>query len=372
MRGHLSTSTLHLNKIFPDGNPYGKAKLDIKLDTHRPANGSFSGNIKANIDEFEYKGYKYENILISGNFKKNGFNGVLDIDDPNGKLYAEGLFLHEGQNSMFNFTSRLKNFRPDNLHLTNKYEAPDISCSLNADFTGNNIDNLEGSITLDSLLFTTKPDSFFLKKLKVEATGHSLDRHLSITSDILNGEVTGAYSFTTIVPSFMQTLKGYVPALVNVTQKKQKVMENNFSLLLTIENTEAISNTLKLPITMLNQARITGHYNNQYNRFRLEAYLPKFNIGKSMFESGYLTCDNPEDMVNLKLKATNYNTKGLRNYMNLKINAKDNQIQTQIGWANNKERLFKADLSASTFSSKKSKKKDRPNCERKSCCTRAR
>ena len=68
-----------------------------------------------------------------------------------------------------------------------------------------------------------------------------------------------------------------------------------------------------------------------------------------MFESGYLTCDNPEDMVNLKLKATNYNTKGLRNYMNLKINAKDNQIQTQIGWANNKERLFKADLSASTF-----------------------
>lgn len=43
----------------------------------------------------------------------------------------------------------------------------------------------------------------------------------------------------------MQTLKGYIPALINVTQKKQKVMENNFSLLLTIENTEAISNTLE-------------------------------------------------------------------------------------------------------------------------------
>ena len=164
-------------------------------------------------------------------------------------------------------------FHPDSLHLTNKYEAPDISCTLNADFTGNNIDNLEGSITLDSLSFKTKPDSFFLKKFKVEATGHSLDRHLAITSDVLNGEVTGAYSFTTIVPSLMQTLKGYIPALINVTQKKQKVMENNFSLLLTIENTEAISNTLKLPFTMLTQGRITGHYNNLYNRFRFEAYL---------------------------------------------------------------------------------------------------
>lgn len=83
---------------------------------------------------------------------------------------------------MFNFTSRLEHFHPDSLHLTNKYEAPDISCTLNADFTGNNIDNLEGSITLDSLSFKTKPDSFFLKKFKVEATGHSLDRHLTITS----------------------------------------------------------------------------------------------------------------------------------------------------------------------------------------------
>ena len=147
---------------------------------------------------------------------------MLDIDDPNGKLYAEGLFLHEGKNSMFNFTSRLEHFRPDSLHLTNKYEAPDISCSLNADFTGNNIDNLEGSITLDSLSFKTKPDTFFLKKLKVEATGHSLNRHLTITSDVLNGEVTGAYSFTTIVPSLMQTLKGYVPALITSRKRNRK------------------------------------------------------------------------------------------------------------------------------------------------------
>lgn len=349
LKGHLSTSTLHLDELFPEGNPYGTAKLDLALDTRRPKNGSFSGDIKASIDELEYKGYKYENILLSGNFKKNGFNGVLDIDDPNGKLYAEGLFLHEGKNSMFNFTSRLEHFRPDSLHLTDKYEAPDISCSLSADFTGNNIDNLEGSITLDSLAFLTAPDSFFLKQFKVEATGHSLDRHLTISSDILNGEVTGAYSFTTIVPSLMKTLKGYVPALINVTQKKQEVKENNFSLLLTIENTEDISNTLKLPFTMLHQGRITGHYNNQYNRFRFEAYLPKFNIGKSMFEGGLLTCDNPEDKVNLQLKATNYNAKGLRNYLDLKVDAKDNQVNTLIGWANNKQRLFKADLSASTL-----------------------
>lgn len=349
LKGHLSTSVLSLHELFPEGNPYGEVKLDLTLDMHRPKNGSFAGNINANIEELEYKGYRYEGILLSGNFRKNGFNGMLNIDDPNGKLYAEGLFLHEGKNSRFNFTSRLEHFRPDSLHLTDQYESPVISGSLNADFSGDNIDNLEGSIRLDSLSFHTAPSSFFLKQFKIEATGHALDRHLVIASDILNGEVTGAYSFATIIPSFMNTLKGYIPALINVTQKKQKVMENNFSLLLTIENTEAVSNTLKLPFTLLHQGRITGHYNNQYNRFRFEAYLPKFNIGKSMFESGYLTCDNPEDKASLHLKANNYSPQGLRNYIDLKVDAKDNQVNTLLSWANNKQRLFKADLSASTL-----------------------
>lgn len=348
LKGHLSTSRIQLNELFPESNPYGVAKLDVSINMRRPENGYFQGNLEANIDEFEYRRYKYENILLSGNFKRNSFDGKVELNDPNGKLYAEGLFKNEGKNSVFNFTSRLEHFRPDHLHLTDKYESPDISLALKADFIGDNIDNLEGNIRIDSLAFLTKPDSFFLKKLQVKATGHEQNRRLTIESDVLNGEVTGAYSFKTIVPSLMNTLKGYVPALINVTQKKQKVMENNFSLVLTIENTETLSNTLKLPFTMLNQGRITGEYNNQFNRFRFEAFLPKFNIGKSMFESGYLTCDNPSDKANLRLKATQYNAKGLRNYLELKIDASDNNINTLISWANNKERLFKADISAST------------------------
>lgn len=252
------------------------------------------------------------------------------------------------------------------MNLTDKYEAPNISLALNADFTGDNIDNLEGSITLDSLSFETTPSSFFLKKFEVVASGHSLDRQLTITSDILNGEVTGSYSFNTLIPSLMNTFKGYVPALINTTQKKQIVKENNFALLLTIENTEALSTTLKLPFTMVQPGRITGHYNNIYNKFRIEAWLPKFNLGKSMFESGYLVCDNPNDKVNLQLKTINYNDKGLRNYLDLKADAKDNLVNTMIGWANNKERLFKADISASTLLSRRKARKGRPSYVRKS------
>lgn len=349
LKGHIATSDLRIQELFKEGNPYGNVRFDIGLDAFRPVGGAFAGRIEASVKEFDFKGYKYENILLSGNFKKNGFDGKIQVDDPNGRLEAEGFFQHQGKNSIFNFTADVDHFRPDRLHLTDKYEAPDISFSLNADFTGNNIDNVEGSLRLDSLSFYTTPSHFFLTQMEITASGHSENRRLSIVSDVLNGEVTGAYSFTTIFPSLMNSLKGYVPALINATQKKQKIGENNFQLSLTLENTEAISQTLKLPFTIVNQGRVAGHYNNVYNKFRFEGWLPKFKLGNSMFESGYLTCDNPHNQANLQVKAINYNDKGRRNYLDLKVDAADNRMNTLISWANNKERLFRADLSASTL-----------------------
>ena len=348
LRGRIASNQLRIHELFEEGNPWGGARFDIRIDAQRPINGTFAGNIHAHVNEFDYKSYQYKDIDLSGNFKKNSFDGTIQINDPNGNLYAQGLFQHKGKNSLFNFTAKLDHFRPDQLHLTDKYERPDISLALNADFTGNNIDNLEGSIRLDSLSFNTAPDSFFLERLEVMASGHSLDRQLTIHSDILHGEVTGAYSFQTLAHSLMNTFEEYVPALAHTARKRPVTKENNFALLLTIENTEALSSTLKLPFTMIQPGRVTGHYNNIYDKFRIEAWLPKFRLGKSTFESGYLVCDNPDDKANLRLKAVHYNRKGLRNYLDLKADAKDNLVNTAIGWATNKERLFKADITAAT------------------------
>ncbi len=357
LRGRIASSRLRIHELFPAGNPYGNARFDIEIDARRPEGGSFAGNIQAKVKELDFKGYTYEDMLLTGNFKKNGFDGSLSVNDPNGRLKADGLFEHQGKNSVFNFTADVRHFRPDKLNLLQTYEEPDITFKLNADFTGNNIDNLEGSIRLDSLAFLTAPSRFFLRELEVVASGHSADRRLSIASDLVNGEVTGAYSFITIVPSLMNSLKGYLPALINTTRKQQEINENNFSLLLTVENTEALSNTLKLPFTLVQPGRITGFYNNRFNKFRFEAWLPQFSLGKSKFEAGHLSVDNPVDKVNLQLHAINYNDKGRRNYLDLKADAKENVVNTLIGWANNKENLFKADLSASARFTEEEKEK---------------
>ncbi len=346
LKGHLSTSNLRLHDLLPENNPLGEGKLDIEIDAKRPEGGHFAGVIASRITDFDFKGYRYADITIDGNFRRNTFDGCLQINDPNARLHADGFFQHQGKNSVFNFMAEVKDFHPDILHLTQKYEQPEIAFKLNADFSGDNIDNIEGNITLDSLSFKTTPSDFFLKQLKIEASGNAADRRLLISSDLLNGEISGAYSFATIVPSFQKTLEEYLPALIHSSHQKP-IQENNFSLLLTIQNTEVLSNTLKLPFTMLTPGRITGLYNNIYNRFRFEAYLPHFKAGKSAFQSGYINCNNLYDKIDVHIKAVNYNAKGRKNNLNLQLDAKDNLLNTLVQWSNNKERTFQADLSAS-------------------------
>ncbi|MDR1918484.1 MAG: translocation/assembly module TamB domain-containing protein [Tannerellaceae bacterium] len=346
VRGTVSSSELLINELFEVDNPYGVARFDVSIDAQCPVGGYFSGNIKARMSEFDYLNYRYENLLLSGHFQRNGFDGLLQIDDPNGALYAQGMFRNDKQHSVFKFTADLRHFRPDNLNLYDKLESPEIAVSLQADFTGNSIDNLEGTISIDSLMIHTAPSDFFMKQLKVTASGRAPDKRITIASDLLNGEVSGVYSFATLLPGFLNTFRGYVPALINTTTKDREAQENNFSLLLTIEDSRALSETLKLPLTLTQQARITGFYNNRFNKFRAEVYLPHFLIGQTMFESCYFSCENPLDQVDLKLSAIQYNEENVRNYFDWQAKAKENRIESRIHWANNRERRFELNLGA--------------------------
>ncbi|MCC8154352.1 MAG: translocation/assembly module TamB [Tannerellaceae bacterium] len=348
IKGEISSTDLEIHELFDPGNPFGSVRFDINLDTQRPVNGNFAGSIKAGITNFDFNQYRHENIELAGNFTHNSFDGTIQIDDPNGHLHANGMFRNQGANSIFNFEASLRNFRPDKFHLTDKYESPDISLQLHADFTGNTIDNMSGSLALDSVSFVTATDRFDIHHLEINASGHSLDRRLSIRSDLINGEVNGAYSFSTLIPSVMNTFREYIPALIDAKVTPQATAENNFTLALTINNTEQLSNTLKLPFTVVEPARFIGVYSNTYNNVRLEAWLPAFRIGNAGFENGLISLENPSGIADLIVKVTQTNAKELRNYIDLKASAHNNEINTDITWANNKERLFKADLSFST------------------------
>ena len=371
-KGNIASSDLQISSLFEEGNPLGKARFSSEIDLIQTGKKKISGEIKAQINEIEYNRYNYENIVLSGNFNENEYKGLIHINDPNGKLEMQGLFRIEDEKSVFDFMANITDFRPDKFGFTNKYNNPEISLGINANFTGNNPDDFNGYIELENLSFFTATDSFSINDLRLETSADELThKSIVISSSIINGEITGMYSFASLVPDLCETAGKYLPALMNsiynsapTSENKQSNkptdinidnyitsvnVKNEFDFKLTIEETKDISKTLKLPFTILHKTNIQGSYSRDNNSFYTEIDAPSFNIGKLSFEKGLLRVDNDDKSINLNLNVFQYGIKNIRNFINITSEAKDDGINAKLSWKSDNEEKFEAEISAYTL-----------------------
>ncbi|MDR1103464.1 MAG: translocation/assembly module TamB domain-containing protein [Tannerella sp.] len=335
LKGRIASSELNVSRLFDEGNPWGTARFSAELDVRSPADSSLAGNIQAQVYQLDCKGYRYENILLAGDFGRQEFHGQLDVNDANGKLHAEGFVRDNGEHSVVQASARLAGVRPDRLHLTDRYDRPQMSLNLSARFTGNRPDNFTGQITVDDFSFQTAEKSFLLDTLQIEAVDGGEDgRRLTLRSDFLNGEITGAYSFASLTPSLLRTLRTYLPSLP--LKEDEQTGDNVFSLTMTLENTESLAAMFRLPFANVEQGRVSARYDNLRQAFRVDALLPRFRLGNSVFEDGSLELDNPDGHLRLQAKTVFLHKKGARNTVQLDSEAAGDRIGTQISFESRK------------------------------------
>jgi len=351
LKGLIASSDLQINALFKEGNPFGTARFNVEFDFIQPQDKLFSGSINAHIHAFDYLDYNYQNIYLSGKYKKNEYQGLVYVSDPNGKLQMQGLFKNEDEKAIFDFRANLSHFRPDKLHLTERFVNPDISLELSANYSGNNPDDFNGYIELKDLNFLTEKDSFSIHDLRIETfAGEQAPNQIQISSSVLNGGIKGVYSFSAFVPNVLKTLDNYLPSLVNTIKSKKNTDEkNNFDFNFSIGNTDNISKTLKLPVTILQNATFQGHYNSETHSFFTSVNAPLFKLGNLAFENLDLRLSNADEAIYMQLNATQIGKNNLHNYLHLTSDISDDCIQSAFRWSNDTPEKYEAAITASTL-----------------------
>ena len=346
--GGVSCPAMNLGKLFGNEKEFGMADFNVELKGFNYIGNYPESYIKGVISSLEYSGYRYENILLDGIYKDGGFNGKLDLDDENGQIKIDGSFNTVQKVPAFNLKAAVKNFRPNKLNMTDKYVDSSISLKLNADFTGNSLDNIKGKISLDSLLLEAPEDNgAYLKNLTIRAGTFKGEKGLRVESPFLNANIHGNFSYKTIPSSVLHIAQRYIPSLLSL-RKNMPEPHNNFQFEVQVENTDLFRKLLYIPLDIHMPAKLHGYFNDDDKKLLVEGSFPNLTYNGTRYESATLLCENLEE--ELKCQARTSMLMGSGAMLNLALDAKANQdkMKTVINWGNNTDVTYGGQLSAVT------------------------
>ena len=347
--GELRTPDFEIGRFFAIEPLLGNVGLDIKLNLNQQTRGgSLWGRIEGNIDHVDFKGYTYHNIVLSGNYNDTNYDGIVSINDPNGKLHLIGMLDLFDARPVIRVFAEGQDIKLGELNLAPQYAQSTTSFNVTSNFYGDHIDNIEGEIVIDTLSFENEGETFSTGEFTVTAENNDSIKRLHITSDLINGGIEGNYSFKQLKEQFMGLLSRYLPGLpTGKADKKRKPSDgnNNFRYGFKVENSVELSSTLKLPVTLQEPMQISGFFDGESQKLGLRVDAPDLMFNTKHLYNNEVHIDSKDSLMSLALRTQTYNKKGQFTGISFDTDIKGNNILSRINWSNNGDTTFCGEIS---------------------------
>ncbi|GHT34689.1 DUF490 domain-containing protein [Bacteroidia bacterium] len=349
--GSMKTNKFQLGDLL-DNKAMGDITFNLHLNGTKLQNQPADFDIEGLVGSFTYNDYTYNNITLDGHYNHNKFDGKINLDDENGKVAINGLLDFSQALPYYDFTAKVQKLQPAKMKLTEKYPDMVLSFNINTNVRGNNLDNLTGNIYANNIYLKNGDNKLVMKKIELLSDISDSLSSIAISSDFVNGIIEGKYTISTIVSSVQYVASQYIPALSNAKNDgKRKITDNNFDFALKINDADTITDFLNVKWRADSIINVFGYYDDYTQKFRLRGIIPYLTNGRLFLEKINLTCDNPDDVMNLALDFNASNSKNISVFdVYLRLKAKDDMLNTQLQWTNNQYNngFYAGEVSTST------------------------
>ncbi len=273
-----------IGKISLSGNIQGKGFTLNELDA------DFTGG----VSQFEYNGYRYQNILASGNFLNSTFKGKASIDDPNLVIQnLTGSLNLSKKDISFNLSADLQHSNFKNIRLSQN----DVSLTglIGLHFTGNTIDNFLGEAKIYNARLYNHNERLSFDSLKLYSAIVDGQKQLSLETNELGINVKGRFKILELPAAFTTLLNRYYPAYVKAPSSSIENQDFTFNI-----ETKNIEEYLKLVDTKLsgfNDASINGNIDASRNEINVAGSIPEVSYDNKVFRDILLQSQGNKDSL---------------------------------------------------------------------------
>ena len=265
--GTLQSDQINLGQLL-DNDKLGNTAFDVVINGKGLTLHTLSTQLSGKIKLLEYANYGYQNIAIDGEFHENLFDGMGSIADPNFDLRFNGTLDLTSDQPKIDVASNIKRV---NLRLLG-LDSLDNYVRFNGDIAleGNNLDDVTGSVKLDSFELTRRGSSYTVKDLEVTAARDGEQKLWNMHSDLLSAAVKGNFQSTEL-----EHILGYITHIIHPTQFDRPAQELTSSNLTVNLEIPAYKPILKefLGKTYFDSLRFALDYNHERGKLNANSKL---------------------------------------------------------------------------------------------------
>ncbi|MBR1804364.1 MAG: translocation/assembly module TamB domain-containing protein, partial [Muribaculaceae bacterium] len=346
--GHIATSGLDLGTLLDKSN-LGMVALNADASVtlkDKKVNGSIDGH----VDRFDFKGQRYDNIDADIVVKGNDYEGHLAVNDELGRIVLDGEAHLAGPATRIQAVADVKNLRPSAWGILKKYPQQTLSLKADVAFVGNSLDNATGNVVLTDIDFKDSEDrGIHLDLLSLDADNTSTPQRIDLTSDYLNGHVTGSYNLQTLVPAIKSMLSKSFPQYFSGYTQRQAT-DNNLQFDFTLDPDDNLQAFLKLPVKVVHPTTLTGFMDESTGNMAVNVNAPYLLQGNKIIEGTRLEARIDSATHEATLRATTL-MPSKNGKISLIVDATgiNDRLDANVGWRVMRDQNFYGDLNVSAL-----------------------
>ncbi len=333
-RGKIKTTNFKLGKLF-QSDLLGNLTFNGNVDgTFNRKKNTLNGQFIGDISTLEINHYTYQNIKLNGTLDNKMFDGLLSVNDPNLKFNFSGKVDLNNTIPGFDFNLELQEAFPGKLNLSKNFPNSKMAFNMQANFTGDKIDNLKGSILIQDGNYKNRNGKLNLHGLELKSSPGDSINTIRFSSDFLDIDILGKYDFQTIVNAIKKSANRYLPAISY--EKMASAKDNNFKYQINVKNLDDVMTVFMPEYKIETPFVLYGKLNAANAEFNLEGSIPGIGNEKFWLKDIFIGNKPINDEYASKFRIGEVALKnGLKLY-NVSIDSKlyDNEIDNQITWTN--------------------------------------
>lgn len=286
--GEIHSQGIDVGMFANASNVVGKLDLNAEFSALFPKEGTPDFRVNGQIGNADLLGNHIDIVELNGDMKENRFDGKLRVADNELDLDFNGLIdFSDPKRPKSDFEADIRHADLRSLNIMKNDSVSVVSTKIYANMTGFDIDNLEGTLHLDSTVYRDSRGEYVMKSFDARIVNDNLmQRRININSDFFDFGMGGKVNFATLTKS----LNAYGDTFVHFPAYEENVqefedyklkhdVEQDFFFQLNLKDTGTLSRLFMPNLKVAENTTVSGTFTSRNNALNLTVRSKGVSIG---------------------------------------------------------------------------------------------